>query len=78
MFEDKILELSKIYGKPKNDITINSSFKEDLRMDSLSLVEFIVACEDEFDIEIDLDSDRNSKIKTLKDLHDAIVWIKNN
>ena len=78
MFEDKILELSKIYGKPKNDITINSSFKEDLRMDSLSLVEFIVACEDEFDIEIDLDSDQNSKIKTLKDLHDAIVWIKNN
>jgi acyl carrier protein len=78
MFEDKILELSKIYGKPKNDITINSSFKEDLRMDSLSLVEFIVACEDEFDIEIDLDSDRNSEIKTLKDLHDAIVWIKNN
>jgi len=76
MFEDKILELSKIYGKPKNDITINSSFKEDLRMDSLSLVEFIVACEDEFDIEIDLDSDRNSEIKTLKDLHDAIVWIK--
>ena len=78
MFEDKILELSKIYGKPKNDITINSSFKEDLKMDSLSLVEFIVACEDEFDIEIDLDSDQNSKIKTLKDLHDAIVWIKNN
>jgi acyl carrier protein len=78
MFEDKILELSKIYGKPKTDITMNSSFKEDLRMDSLSLVEFVVACEDEFDIEIDLDSDRNSEIETLKDLHDAIVWIKNN
>lgn len=78
MFEDKILELSKLYGKPTSDITLESSFKEDLKMDSLSLVEFVVACEDEFDIEIDLDDDRNSKIKTLRELHDAIVWIKNN
>ncbi len=37
------------------EVTMESTF-EDLELDSLDLVELTVACEDEFDIELALDS----------------------
>lgn len=77
MIENKILEIAKNYTKSKKEITLESRFKEDLKIDSLSLVEFIIECEDTFEIEIDLDDHMNMPIKTLKDLQDAILWIKN-
>ena len=48
-----------------DDIDVNMTFKEDLGADSLDLVEFVIAMEEEFGIEIsDEDTD---KIKTVGD-----------
>lgn len=55
---------------PKEDVTEEASFIEDLGADSLDLVELIMALEDEYDIEIsDEDAD---KIQTVGD---AITYI---
>jgi acyl carrier protein len=73
--ETTVIEISKKFaGKKANleNITLNSKFKEDLHLDSLSLTEFVIACEDEFQIEIDLDDPRTSNAKELHELVDAI------
>ncbi len=73
--ETKVIEISKKFaGKNANleSITLNSKFKEDLYLDSLSLTEFVIACEDEFGIEIDLDDPKTSNAKELHELVDAI------
>jgi acyl carrier protein len=73
--ENKVIEISKKFaGRKANleSITIHSKFKEDLFLDSLSLTEFVIACEDEFNIEIDLDDPKTSNAKELNDLISAI------
>ena len=51
---------------PKDDINRASSFVDDLKADSLDIVELVMALEDEFDIKIpDEDYD---KIKTVGDV----------
>ena len=51
---------------PKDDISSESSFVDDLKADSLDIVELVMALEDEFDIKIpDEDYDR---IKTVGDI----------
>ena len=51
--------------------------KKDLRLDSLSLTELIIACEDEFKIEIDMDHPDTADAKTLRDLYNGIVSLIN-
>lgn len=64
-----LISLAKQYTTNKDvNITLLSTFKHDLMFDSLSLTEFIIACEDEFGIEIDLDDPQAYNIKTLNDL----------
>jgi acyl carrier protein len=73
--ETTVIELSKKFAGKKADlenITVNSKFKEDLHLDSLTLTEFVIACEDEFQIEIDLDDPRTANAKELYELIDAI------
>jgi len=73
--ENKVIEISKKFaGRKANleNVTIHSKFKEDLFLDSLSLTEFVIACEDEFNIEIDLDDPKTSNAKELNDLINAI------
>lgn len=73
--DSKVIEISKQFaGKQAdlNSINLNSKFKEDLYLDSLSLTEFVIACEDEFNIEIDLDDARTSNAKELHELVSAI------
>lgn len=56
----------------ESEITLESSFQEDLDADSLDVVELIMAIEDEFNIEI---SDEDAeKISTVKD---AVEYIEN-
>ena len=60
-------------GVEEADISVESSFIEDLGADSLDIVELIMALEEEFEIEIP-DSDAE-KITTVGD---AVDYIKNN
>jgi len=54
---------------PREEITRDSSFVDDLKADSLDIVELVMALEDEFEVKIP-DED---KIKTVQD---AINYIK--
>ena len=55
-----------------DEITMDSSFEEDLGADSVDLVELVMAMEEEFDIEIaDDDAQKILKVK------DAISYVQN-
>ena len=65
--EEKVIDIvSDQLDTPREDIAQSSSFVDDLKADSLDLVELVMALEDEFDIKIpDEDYD---KIKTVGDV----------
>ena len=52
-------------GVDEAEVTIDSTFIDDLGADSLDIVEFIMAFEEEFNVEIP--DDVAEKIKTVKD-----------
>jgi acyl carrier protein len=57
-------------GVEEDQVTLESSFKEDLGADSLDVVELVMELEDEFDMEI---SDEDAeKINTVGDVVDYI------
>ena len=60
-------------GVDESQVTIDSSFVDDLGADSLDIVELIMALESEFDIEIP-DEDAE-KITTV---NDAVQYVTNN
>lgn len=47
--------IAEMLGVDEDEITLTTSFKEDLGADSLDLFELIMALEDEYGIEIDAD-----------------------
>ena len=53
-----------------SDVTENASFIEDLGADSLDIVDFVMALEEEFGI--DIPDEDTQKIKTVKDAVDFI------
>ncbi len=53
-------------GVEVDEITMETSFADDLEADSITLFELVMALEDEFDIEIDDES--IEKIKTVGDI----------
>jgi acyl carrier protein len=57
-------------GVEESEVKLESSFKEDLKADSLDVVELVMELEDEFDMEI-ADEDAE-KIATVKDVVDYI------
>lgn len=65
--EEKVIDIvSDQLDTPREDIAKTSSFVDDLKADSLDIVELVMALEDEFDIKIpDEDYD---KIKTVGDV----------
>ena len=73
MTEEKVREIiSKQLGVNAAEITLESSFVEDLGADSLDTVELVMAFEETFNIEIpDEDAEKIAKVK------DAIEYIKN-
>jgi acyl carrier protein len=73
MTEEKVKEIiSKQLGVNASEITLESSFVEDLGADSLDTVELVMAFEETFNIEIpDEDAEKIAKVK------DAIEYIKN-
>jgi len=60
-------------GVDEEDITLESSFIDDLGADSLDIVELIMAFEEEFDIEIP-----DSEAEKISTVGDAVEYIKNN
>jgi acyl carrier protein len=71
----KLISLTEHYSDIPN-VTLDMTLRQDLKLDSLSLTELIVACEDEFGIEIDMDNPMTVNAKTLKDLYNGIVFLK--
>ena len=74
----QLLELVKTdFNKRKLlDITLDSTFKKDLGLDSLSLTELIIACEGLFGIEIDIEQHPfTTKDSSLHRLYDIIMQL---
>lgn len=70
----KIISLTEHYSGV-SPINLGMDLKKDLELDSLSLTELVVACEDEFSIEIDMDHPSVKQAKTLQDLYEGILLL---
>ncbi len=65
--EEKVVGIvSEQLGHPKEEITLESKFIDDLKADSLDIVELVMEFEDEFDVTIP--DDDYDKIKTVGDV----------
>lgn len=60
------------FNIPEDDITMETSFRDDLNADSLDLVELVMALEDEFELEVEDDD-----VETIVTVGDAKNYIKN-
>lgn len=72
MIFDKVKEVIKEEFDVE-DVTMDTVIREDLGADSIGLVEFVMALEDEFDIEID-----DSKLDEIVTVSDIVSYIENN
>ncbi|WP_405013446.1 acyl carrier protein [Kitasatospora sp. NBC_01539] len=73
--KDEVLEglaeiVNEIAGIPAEDVELDKSFTDDLDVDSLSMVEVVVAAEERFDVKIPDD-----EVKNLKTVGDAVNYI---
>ena len=62
--------VNEVAGVPVDDVQLDKSFVDDLDIDSLSMVEVVVACEEKFDVKIPDDD-----VKDLKTVGDAVTYI---
>ena len=65
--------LEEVAGVNPDDVTEAKSFTEDLDVDSLSMVEVVVAAEEKFGVKIPDD-----QVQNLKTVGDAVTYISNN
>ena len=63
--------LEEVAGVSPDDVAESKSFTEDLDVDSLSMVEVVVAAEEKFDVKIPDD-----EVKNLKTVGDAVAFIE--
>ena len=63
--------LEEVAGVQPDDVAEDKSFTEDLDVDSLSMVEVVVAAEEKFDVKIPDD-----EVKNLKTVGDAVAFIE--
>ena len=66
MFEQIKKIVAETLNVEEENITLESSFKEDLKADSLDLFEMVMALEEEFDLEIP--SEDLERLETVKDV----------
>jgi acyl carrier protein len=62
--------VNEVAGTPIADITAEKSFVDDLDIDSLSMVEVVMACEDKFGVSIP-----DGEVKNLRTVGDAVAFI---
>jgi len=67
IFEEVRTLVADQLGVEKSIVTENASFEEDLRADSLTLVELLMALEEKFDLP-DIPEEEADKIKTVADV----------
>ena len=63
--------VNEVAGIPADDVQLDKSFIEDLDVDSLSMVEVVVAAEEQFGVKIPDD-----EVKNLKTVGDAVAFIE--
>ncbi|MGH3487631.1 MAG: acyl carrier protein [Actinopolymorphaceae bacterium] len=63
--------VNEVAGIPAEDIQLDKSFTDDLDVDSLSMVEVVVAAEEKFGVKIPDD-----EVKNLKTVGDAVTFIE--
>jgi acyl carrier protein len=63
--------VNEVAGIPADDVQLDKSFTDDLDVDSLSMVEIVVAAEESFDVKIPDD-----EVKNLKTVGDAVAYIE--
>ncbi|HHV59898.1 MAG TPA: acyl carrier protein [Clostridiaceae bacterium] len=73
MFEKVRSIIVEQLGVDEDDVTMESSFIDDLGADSLDIVELIMALEEEFDLEIP-----DSEAEKISTVGDVVEYIKNN
>ena len=67
MIFDKLVEIMMDHlSIQPQDVTMDTSFKDDLAIDSLDLYDLVMALEEEFNIE--LPQERTAEIETVEDL----------
>jgi acyl carrier protein len=72
--QQRLFELChKSFKVPMDKINLNSSFQDDLGLDSLDLVEFALAVEDEFNINVP-----DKEITDIKTIGDVVRLIEKN
>jgi len=70
----RIAELIEPFNKKGIEITENTSFAGDLEWDSLTVMDFVAAIEDEFDIIISMN--QQAEIETYGQLVDAVTKLQ--
>ena len=64
--------VNEVAGIPAEDVQMDKSFVDDLDVDSVSMVEVVVAAEEKFDVKIP-----DEEVKNLKTVGDAVAFIEN-
>ena len=62
--------IEEVSGVPADKVTREATFANDLEIDSLTMVEVVVACEEKFDVRIP-----DEALENLKTVGDAIDYI---
>ena len=65
--------VNEVAGVPVEDVQSSKSFVDDLDIDSLSMVEVVMAAEDKWGVKIP-----DSEVKNLKTVGDAVTYISSN
>ena len=63
--------VNEVAGVPVEDVQTEKSFVDDLDIDSLSMVEVVMAAEDKWGVKIP-----DSEVKNLKTVGDAVAYIE--
>ena len=72
MFEQIKKIVAENLNVEEESVTLEASFKEDLKADSLDLFEMVMALEEEFDMEIP-----SEDLEQLETVQDVIIYIEN-
>ena len=65
--------VNEVAGVPAEDVQLDKSFTDDLDVDSLSMVEVVVAAEEKFGVKIP-----DNEVQNLKTVGDAVSYIESN